>query len=96
MTEQITEPRCPVVGEVVEVSTENYQTVDGLVVAVHGKPTFWEHGGSWWMPSINVVFVSPDESKTDGYGRQTDRYSSLCHYDQASNMPKPGRYWQFK
>lgn len=33
----------------------------------------------WIIPSVNVVFVVSDEAKTDSYGRQIDRATSVPH-----------------
>lgn len=48
-------------------------------------------GGDIPHPSINVVFVSGDESKTDQYGRQIQRETSVPH---AVNQAAPGYYWR--
>lgn len=42
-------------------------------------------------PSINVVFVSDDETKTDQYGRQVERFTSVVHQ---SNQAAHGMYWR--
>jgi hypothetical protein len=39
----------------------------------------------WGPDCINVVFVSPDESKTDSYGRQIERQTSVSRYNETSN-----------
>lgn len=45
-----------------------------------------------WTPTcINAVLVSADEAKTDQYGRQIERPTSICH---ASQMQAPGYYWR--
>jgi len=44
------------------------------------------------MPTVNVAFFSIDPSKTDQYGRQLERESSVPH---KSNTDAPGRYWFF-
>jgi hypothetical protein len=41
-------------------------------------------------PGINLVFVSHDEKKTDDYGRQTERRSSVVHRDA---QKAHGNYW---
>lgn len=43
-------------------------------------------------PTINVLFVSDDQSKTDQYGTQIERLSSCSH---KLNSHAPGRYWYF-
>ncbi len=42
-------------------------------------------------PSINVVIVSNDESKTDGYGRQIERETSVPHQNEQAAH---GYYWK--
>lgn len=76
------------VGDAVAVVTETYGRCVGLVTAVHGAFT------DAFAPCINVVYVSGDGSKSDPYGRQVERMSSLQHYGQGPDkMPTPGRYW---
>jgi hypothetical protein len=49
-------------------------------------------GQEHW-PSLNLTYVSDDESKVDQYGRQIERGStSVVHQ---SNQAAHGRYWQF-
>lgn len=43
-------------------------------------------------PLVNVVIVSSDVTRQDGYGRQIERVTSLNH---ASKMPVHGNYWRF-
>ena len=43
-------------------------------------------------PSINVVFVTPNEDKTDSCGRQIDRETSVVH---RTRQGAHGRYWKF-
>ena len=85
------------VGDVVRVVSESYEPAIALVTAVHGKFPEEQEGetpGGKFIPCLNVVFVSADESKRDPYGRQVERMSSLQHYSQGPNeMPRPGRYW---
>jgi hypothetical protein len=45
-----------------------------------------------FMPTINVAFISSDSTKTDQYGRQIERDTSVPH---KSNTDAPGRYWFF-
>lgn len=42
-------------------------------------------------PSLNVVYVSDDESKTDQYGRQIERATSIVH---RSNQAAPAFCWR--
>ena len=48
-------------------------------------------GGSNPRGALNAVFLSADESKSDPYGRQVERLSSLSHQ---STTTAPGRYWK--
>ena len=45
-----------------------------------------------WGMCINFVYVSSDESKTDQYGRQIERQTSMSH---ASANNVHGFYWRF-
>lgn len=42
-------------------------------------------------PSVNLVFVSKDETKHDTYGRQIERETSVVH---ESNQYAHGMYWK--
>ena len=42
-------------------------------------------------PSINVAFVSDDESRGDNYGRQLERQTSVPHQTQ---QQAHGNYWK--
>lgn len=45
----------------------------------------------WRIPSVNVVFVTDDGNRTDPYGRQIDRATSVPHHeDQTAH----GYYWR--
>lgn len=47
-----------------------------------------------WSPTcINVVYVSSDDAKTDPYGRQIERATSLSHKSVNSAH---GMYWRFE
>lgn len=69
------------VGAAVVFITLNRQRVNALVEVVHaGAPTADEHKakyGTW--PCVNLLFLSPDPAKTDPYGRQKERASSVMH-----------------
>lgn len=47
---------------------------------------------SEYIGCANLVRVSSDESRKDGYGRQTERQTSLVH---KSSMPAHGNYWRW-
>ncbi len=42
------------------------------------------------LPSLNLVVVSEDATKTDPYGRQLERFTSVVH---KSKQAAPGFYW---
>lgn len=44
------------------------------------------------IPGCNLVFVVDDESKTDNYGRQIQRETSVVH---KSNQAANGRFWKW-
>lgn len=44
----------------------------------------------WGPTCINIVFASNDENKTDSYGRQIERQTSLSH---RSVTPAHGQYF---
>jgi hypothetical protein len=46
----------------------------------------------WSDACVNVVIVSGDGKRTDDYGRQTERHTSLLH---KSDSPVHGMYWRF-
>lgn len=91
----MTEQRIPMIGEAVKVVTTDYIETHALVTAVHGVGVQTNDG--FQQPCINVVYCSPDASKSDSYGRQIERdLTSLQHLDAGpKNMPKPGRYYDF-
>lgn len=45
-------------------------------------------GGSW----VNLVVVSTDETRSDSYGRQIERQTSVVHH---SRQEAPGNYWRW-
>lgn len=75
------EIKAPKIGDSVIYTTEHGIDRTALVTAV------WGNGPC----AINVVFVSPDDTKQDGYGRQIERASSVCH---ATVMHVHGRLWR--
>lgn len=48
-------------------------------------------GTAHYVPCINLVFVTADESKTDPYGRQIARETSCQHRSQTTAH---GFYWE--
>lgn len=81
-------------GDAVRVVDEKHVEHVGLVTWVHGgfdgvpgRPDF--------VPCINVVYVSKDSTKSDPYGLQLERMSSLQHLSEGPLlMPMPGRFWE--
>ncbi len=52
-----------------------------------GVPGYTSETGE---PGCNVVIVSKDAAKTDSYGRQIERETSIVH---RSKQPAPAFYW---
>ena len=46
----------------------------------------------WSPPMVNLVFVSSDPARTDCYGRQIERATSLYHKSQTQVH---GVYWRY-
>ena len=51
--------------------------------AIPAVPEVGQEAGVRW-PCINLVFVTHDESRTDQYGRQIDRPTSIVHQSDNS------------
>lgn len=67
-----------------------------LLTIVHGEssmvPARNGQGEQEYHPSVNLVFVTGDPSKTDPYGLQIERESSVVHRnDQGAH----GNFWDF-
>lgn len=68
-----------------------------------GQPVIWHDAEGqahnalvttvWSKDCVNLVFVSNDESKKDGYGRQMERATSCQH---VSITTVHGYYWRFE
>lgn len=69
-------------GHVIYVDAEGRQN-DAVVTAIWGDP-------EKDVPCINVVFVSGDPARSDSYGRQIERETSVVH---RSNQLAHGRYY---
>lgn len=51
----------------------------------------WRGMGGHAPHGVNVVYVSDDPARTDSYGRQVERSTSVCHQ---SVQPAHGNYWK--
>lgn len=79
------------IGQCVDFVDPYGKAHEGLVTAIHGDRKQLENGEWTPVPSINVVFVSDDHAKTDQYGRQLERYTSVVH---ESNQSAHGMFWR--
>lgn len=75
----------PKIGSHVIVCDSTAKQHDALVTAN------WGYGKND-TPAINVVYVTDDESKTDSYGHQIERMTSVTH---KSNQSAPGYWWDY-
>lgn len=71
------------VGDTIVFHDPSGKQSDALVTCIHSREP---------MGCINLVTISKDESKTDQYGRQTERYTSVGHRNE--NWVH-GMYWRF-
>lgn len=73
------------VGEAVVFIDPRGQAHAALLTAVWGKcdPNN--------MPAVNLAFVSGDAARTDSYGRQIERYTSVPH---RTRTEVHGLYWK--
>lgn len=79
------EPHTPKVGDVIRATDELGREHDALVTA------YW--AGDRADGALNCVFVSDDIDKTDPYGRQLERMSSVGRQNELSAH---GRFWNPK
>jgi hypothetical protein len=82
----MSEVKQPVIGQHVVFTDAHGMGHPALLTAVHGTAT------SGWNPAVNLVFVTEDTSKTDPYGRQIERHTSVVHRMQQSAH---GMFWTF-
>jgi len=76
----------PLIGQCVDYIDAHGTVRDALVTQVFPGMQ-GNHAG------VNVVYVSGDDARKDGCGRQTERATSVCHQ---SAQPAHGNYWRFK
>lgn len=88
------------IGDAIVYHNEVGRGFSALVTAIHCAE---ECGEDWAMTPnpeghshpgvlVNVVFVSGDLSRTDSYGRQIERSSSVPHAREGAH----GFYWRFE
>lgn len=53
-------------------------------------PAPFEGQSETYMPWVNVVIVSNDAARSDTYGQQIERFTSVAH---KSAFACPGNYW---
>lgn len=87
-------PREPEVGDAVIYFDTLRRERKALLTAVHGEVSqsqvvYGEPLMQWNTPCVNLVFVVPEEDKTDSWGRQTDHASSCVH----ASSQRVGYYW---
>jgi hypothetical protein len=83
------------VGDCVTYVDENRVWFSALVTAVWGEITHGNLADGTKVvnyPCINLVTISSDESRTDQYGRQIDRSTSIPYL---KNQTAPGFCWFF-
>ena len=74
------------VGDHVLYVDERGRERDALVTAVHTGMS-----GEGEPPGLNVVTVTLEEGRTDPYGQQIERLSSVVHEDA---QPAHGNFWR--
>jgi hypothetical protein len=83
----MSEVRQPVIGKSVVFVDEHAVAHDALLTAIHGV------AGPSTQPAVNLVYVTQDEAKTDPYGRQIERKSSVVY---RMNQSAHGMYWAYQ
>lgn len=58
----------------------------------HNALVMCVHGPADQNPAVNLVYVSSDPERSDGFGRQIERSSSAVHRNSQSAH---GNYWYF-
>lgn len=82
----MSEIRQPEIGQNVIFTDAHGKGHPALLTAIHGSAR------ADWQPSVNLVFVTDDATKTDPYGRQIERHTSVVHrVAQGAN----GMFWTF-
>jgi hypothetical protein len=81
--------KIPEIGDVVTYIDSKRVNHNALVTAVWGEETYGELAKVY--PSLNLVYVSKDKAKTDPFGRQIDRATSIVH---RSVQPAGANCWE--
>ena len=79
------ERKSPCIGDAV-IYHDKYGVAHNALVKIS-----WDQGGLVKDPCINLVYVSNDEKREDGAGRQTIVETSVVH---GSNQTAHGFYWR--
>ena len=97
--ETILHERQPQVGEPVIFFDSVGMRHNALLTSVHGERTITtikEEGkepvDKEWVPSVNLLVISPDKQRTDTWGRQIERFSSVGHFREYGTW---GNIWCF-
>ena len=78
----------PEVGDVVIYFDHSGMPHNAVITAVWGPEVYPAPEDA---PSLNLVYVSTDESKSDPFGRQIERDTSVPHRSQ---QKAHGNYWE--
>jgi len=84
--------RYPNVGDVVVYHDTSGVGHTAFVTCYHGQvDEAGEYTGR--IGCVNLVFVSSDENRQDGYGRQIERFSSISY---VADWYVHGNYWRWQ
>ena len=78
------------VGQPVIFHDAHERPIPAILTAIHGS--VYEREGIKHYPCVNLVFCSLDNEKTDPYGRQIERQTSVVHKHSQS---AGGFYWRW-
>lgn len=79
------------VGDVVRFRDSKGVDQNALVLVVHGG--YYEGAPEGYHPCINLVSLSQDVRKEDGYGRQTEKHTSVSY--NSDWTADGGYFWEF-
>lgn len=75
------------IGDAINFSDEYGKSHKAVVTTVYNSGHV---GDDTPLPSVNLVYVSDDETKSDQYGRQIERKTSVVH---KTNQYAHGMFW---